>query len=110
VERSWFREFFAGQTGLRFDWTDEDPDADMRAEGVPMAELLAAYASETALCDEVIAAAPSLDATASDADGSWTLRWVIVHMIEETGRHLGHIDLLREQADGAVGEGPPADA
>ncbi len=31
-------------------------------------------------------------------------------MIEETGRHRGHIDLLREQADGAVGEVPPADA
>lgn len=109
VERSWFREFFAGETGLRFDWTDEDPDADMRAEGVPMAELLAAYEAETKLCDEVIAAASSLDATASDEDGEWTLRWVIVHMIEETGRHLGHIDLLREQADGAVGEGPTAD-
>ena len=75
-----------------------------------MAELLAAYASETALCDEVIAAAPSLDATATDPDGSYSLRWVITHMIEETGRHLGHIDLLREQADGAVGEGPQADA
>jgi uncharacterized damage-inducible protein DinB len=110
VERSWFREFFGGQIGLRFDWTDEDPDADMRAEGVPMAELLAAYAAETKLCDEVIAAAPSLDATAVDPDGTYSLRWVVVHMIEETGRHLGHIDLLREQADGAVGEGPPADA
>jgi uncharacterized damage-inducible protein DinB len=110
VERSWFREFFAGEIGLRFDWTDEDPDADMRAEGVPMAALLAAYAAETKLCDEVIAAAPSLDATAVDPDGTYSLRWVIVHMIEETGRHLGHIDLLREQADGAVGEGPPADA
>jgi len=31
-------------------------------------------------------------------------------MIEETGRHLSHIDLLREQADGAVGEGPSSDA
>jgi hypothetical protein len=31
-------------------------------------------------------------------------------MIEETGRHLGHLDLLREHADGAVGEEPPADA
>ncbi|MBA3363467.1 MAG: DinB family protein [Actinobacteria bacterium] len=110
VERSWFREFFGGQTGLRFDWTDEDPDADMRAEGVPMAELLASYAAETELCDEVIAAASSLDATAVDPDGTYSLRWVVVHMIEETGRHLGHIDLLREQADGAVGEGPPADA
>ncbi len=109
VERSWFREFFGGQTGLYFDWTDEDPDADMRAEGVPMADLLAAYAAETKLCDEVIEAALSLDATASDGDGSWTLRWVVVHLIEETGRHLGHIDLLREQADGAVGEGPSSD-
>ncbi|MBA3737338.1 MAG: DUF664 domain-containing protein [Actinobacteria bacterium] len=91
VERSWFREFFGGQTGLHFDWTDEDPDADMRAEGVPMAELLASYAAETELCDEVIAAASSLDATAVDPDGTYSLRWVVVHMIEETGRHLGHI-------------------
>jgi len=106
VERAWFRDFFAGQTGLRFDWTDEDPDGDMRAEGVPMADLLAAYATETALCDAVITAAPSLDATATDEDGTYSLRWIVVHMIEETGRHLGHIDLLREQADGAVGEEP----
>jgi uncharacterized damage-inducible protein DinB len=106
VERSWFREFFNGETGLRFDWTEEDPDADFRAEGVPMADLLAAYAAETARCDAVIAAAPSLDATAADADGTYSLRWIIVHLIEETGRHLGHIDLLREQADGEVGEEP----
>lgn len=106
VERGWFRLFFAGQEGLRFDSTDEDPDGDFRAEGVPMEELLASYAEETARCDEVIAAAPSLDATASDEDGTFSLRWIIVHMIEETGRHLGHIDLMREQADGAVGEEP----
>jgi hypothetical protein len=91
------------------DGTDEDPDAAFRAEGIPMADLLAAYAAETALCDAVIATAPSLDATATDEDGSFSLRWIIVHMIEETGRHLGHIDLLREYADGAVGEEPPSD-
>jgi uncharacterized damage-inducible protein DinB len=108
VERGWFREFFNGETGLRFDWTDEDPDADFRAEGVPMADLLAAYAAETARCDALIDAAPSLDATASDADGTYSLRWIILHMIEETGRHHGHIDLLREQADGEVGEEPKA--
>jgi uncharacterized damage-inducible protein DinB len=106
VERGWFRDFFAGQTGLRYDATEEDPDADFRAEGVPMADLLAAYAAETAQCDAVIAAAPSLDGTATDEDGTYSLRWIIVHMIEETGRHLGHIDLLRENADGAVGEEP----
>jgi uncharacterized damage-inducible protein DinB len=110
VERSWFREFFAGETGLRFDWTDQDPDGDFRAEGAPMEDLLAGYAAETKRCDAVIAAAPSLDATATDEDGTYSLRWVLVHMIEETGRHLGHIDLLREQADGAVGEEPAAHA
>lgn len=110
VERSWFREFFAGETGLRFDWTDEDADGDFRAEGVAMTDLLAAYATETAQCDEVIAAAPSLDATATDKSGTYSLRWIIVHLIEETGRHLGHIDLLREHADGAVGEEPVADS
>jgi hypothetical protein len=53
-------------------------------------------------------AAPTLDATATNSDGTYTfsLRWVIAHMIEETGRHLGHMDLLRELADGAVGEDP----
>ena len=107
VERGWFRDFFAGQTGLSYDDTEEDPDAAFRAEGIPMTDLLAAYAKETASCDAVIAAAPSLDATASDEDGTWTLRWIILHMIEETGRHLGHIDLLREQADGEVGDEPP---
>jgi hypothetical protein len=106
VERSGFREFFGGQTGLLFDSTDEDPDGDFRAEGAPMADLLAAYAAETARCDEVIAAAPSLDATAEDEGDPYTLRWIILHMIEETGRHLGHIDLLRANADGAVGDEP----
>ena len=112
VERSWFREFFAGERGLDFDYSDEAPDGDFRAEGARMSDLLAAYAEETARCDEAIAAAPSLDATATDRTGKYafSLRWVITHMIEETGRHLGHIDLLREQADGSIGEDPSAAA
>jgi hypothetical protein len=32
------------------------------------------------------------------------LRWILIHMIEETARHAGHADLLRESIDGAVGE------
>ena len=106
VERSWFRDFFAGQPDLRFDDTEEDPDGDFHPDGVPMADLLDSYAAETARCDEVIAAASSLDTTATEGAHTYSLRWIIVHMIEETGRHLGHVDLLREQADGAVGEDP----
>jgi hypothetical protein len=35
---------------------------------------------------------------------SFSLRWIVLHMIEETARHLGHMDILREQIDGATGE------
>jgi uncharacterized damage-inducible protein DinB len=34
----------------------------------------------------------------------WSLRWILVHLIEETSRHNGHADLLREAIDGEVGE------
>ncbi len=105
VERYWFREVFAGQSGLRYDWTDEDGDAEWRVPAdVPMIDLLAAYAQETSRCDAVIEAAPSLDDVSASRD--YSLRWIIVHLIEETARHLGHLDLLRELADGEVGEDP----
>ena len=110
VERGWFRDFFAGETDLRFDGTEEDPEGDFRAEGVPIADLITAYAAETARCDTVIQAAPSFDSLAKGSEaGTCSLRWIVLHMIEETGRHVGHLDLLREQADGAVGEDPPRD-
>lgn len=104
VERSWIRDDFAGQKGLSFDWTDEDPDGEWHVPtDIPMAQLLADYAAEAMLCDAVIAAA-SLDDVS--VRGGFNLRWILLHLIEETGRHLGHIDLLRENADGVVGEDP----
>jgi hypothetical protein len=36
--------------------------------------------------------------------GQFTLRWILVHMIEEYARHNGHADLIRESIDGATGE------
>ena len=45
-----------------------------------------------------------LDDRARDLRDDVTLRWVRIHMIEETARHLGHLDLLREILDGATGE------
>ena len=35
------------------------------------------------------------------------MRWILVHMIDETARHAGHMDILREQIDGATGYLPP---
>jgi hypothetical protein len=36
--------------------------------------------------------------------GQFTLRWILLHMIEEYARHNGHADLIRESIDGATGE------
>lgn len=105
VERSWIRDVFAGQRGLRYDWTDEDPDAEWRVPtDTTMTELLADYAAEARLCDAVAAGATSLDQIS--ATRNMSLRWILLHLIEETARHLGHLDLLREQADGSTGEEP----
>jgi uncharacterized damage-inducible protein DinB len=105
VERSWLRDVFAGQHGLAYDWTEQDPEGEwMVPLGTRMADLLADYAAESRLCDAVVTAARSLDAVSVRRDMS--LRWILLHLIEETARHLGHIDILREQADGRTGEEP----
>ena len=43
------------------------------------------------------------DELVSTGSGQVSLRWIYVHMIEETARHVGHADILREQTDGATG-------
>lgn len=105
VERSWLRDVFAGEHGLHYDWTDEDPDAEWQVPAdTTMTELLADYAEESRRCDAVVAATDSLDATSASRDMS--LRWILLQLVEETARHLGHLDLLREQTDGSTGEEP----
>src|ERR1700677_1137604 len=66
--------------------------------------LLGGYAAESRQCDAVVTAAQSLDVVSVQRNMS--LRWILLHLIEETARHLGHIDVLREQADGSTGEEP----
>jgi hypothetical protein len=36
--------------------------------------------------------------------GPVSVRWVLIHMIEETARHAGHLDVIREFLDGSTGE------
>ena len=52
---------------------------------------------------EIVASA-SLDDLSSDKQRQCSLRWIMVHMIEETARHAGHADILRELTDGAIGQ------
>ncbi|MFC3687953.1 DinB family protein [Aquipuribacter hungaricus] len=104
VERSWLRDVFDGQEGLAFDWTDDDPDGELHVpDGVMMEQLLEDYAAEAARCDAVVAAHRLDDVSARRG---YSLRWVLLHLVEETARHLGHLDLLRELADGSTGEEP----
>lgn len=104
VERSWWRRHFAGQQGLAFAWGDDQEDAGMTvAPDVPLADVLARYRLEIALCDDVIAT-HDLDDRGALRDHS--LRWVLLHLVEEISRHLGHLDLLCELADGRTGEEP----
>ena len=99
VERGWIREHFAGEPQTRV------RDEEFLAREETLADLLAAYRAETERCDAVIAA-HDLDDVGVTRDH--TLRWILLHLIEEIGRHLGHLDLLCELADGRTGEEPEA--
>jgi uncharacterized damage-inducible protein DinB len=107
VERSWFQGVWAGQQ-VTFPWTREDPDADWRIEpGETTQNVIDPYNGECDRSREIVAAASSLDEVVEHPrHQGWKMsrRWILTHMIEETGRHVGHADILREQLDGATGE------
>jgi hypothetical protein len=84
---------------------DADPEWEWRsARAEPLAVNVERY---RAACERsrAIAAEHDLDDLAA-ATGplTFTLRWVLFHLVEETARHLGHLDVLREHLDGATGE------
>jgi uncharacterized damage-inducible protein DinB len=113
VEDGWFSEVVAEQPELEpwasmpwaAEWTDPSTAA---ATG---AELSALWEQRVAASRRVVAAAlaageAELGAThpAWGGQGHPSLRWVLVHMIEEYARHNGHADLIREAIDGETGE------
>ena len=106
VEYYWIRVVLLGEED-RAPITEQDPDAEMRLGlDVPIARLLAEYRASCGQLRELVAPL-DLD-TQSRGTLSWrrepvTLRWVLMHLIEETARHNGHIDILREMADGVTG-------
>ncbi|MBV9594381.1 MAG: DUF664 domain-containing protein [Actinobacteria bacterium] len=113
VERSWFRHLageHVGQPGDRVPYlyaTAEEPDLDLDGAVADPEMVSRAYAdwqAEIAHADAIIAAA-SFDDTLTHRTGELlSLRWILLHMIEEYARHNGHADLLREALDGARGE------
>jgi uncharacterized damage-inducible protein DinB len=106
VERWWFARTFSG-LDVAFPFTDDDPDADWRIEADEHAEVIVdLYRTEIERSRAIAAASGPEDQSAMPGrhGGPYSLRWIMVHMIEETGRHAGHADILREQLDGATGE------
>ncbi|MGW6566504.1 DinB family protein [Streptomyces sp. NPDC054975] len=108
VENYWIQVVFLGeeQTGPLTEATDEDPDPEMRtAVDIPLPQLLAEYEAQSAGYRSLLADL-DLNATAKRPirDGRHVdLRWVILHLIEETSRHNGHLDIIRELLDGQTG-------
>jgi uncharacterized damage-inducible protein DinB len=104
VERGWFRDF-VGDTAEPFYCSEADPDADFdRADSADAASDLATFRQEVDAC-RMLVAPHDLEETQVDERGrTISLRWIVVHMIEEYARHNGHADLLRERIDGVVGD------
>jgi uncharacterized damage-inducible protein DinB len=98
VEVVWFQFAFAGS------------DAAVPAEEIQptdsVASAVAAYRAATSINNEIVGECGDLDqlcARALTTPEPLSLRWLLVHMVEETARHAGHADILREQIDGLTG-------
>ncbi len=107
AERHWFETVIAGSG----DVLEDEPEV-----GYPFVsdrqvdEVFASYRAQIARSDTILADI-SLDAVPvgrvwPKADEIHTVRHVVLHMIEETARHAGHLDIARELIDGGTGLGP----
>ena len=107
VERDWFRAQFAGEDVDLPDVGDDNAPTFAVEPGDTVENVLDEYRAENEHARRITAATPSLDQLsirASDLRGHFSLRWVLVHLIEETARHAGHLDVMRESLDGATGD------
>ncbi|GHA62828.1 DinB family protein [Streptomyces termitum] len=105
VEYYWFQVILLGEEDLA-PMTDEDPDREMRiAVGFPLARLLDEYAEQSARYRELVAATDLDRRAVGTIRGGLhvDLRWILLHLTEETARHNGHLDILRELLDGTTG-------
>jgi uncharacterized damage-inducible protein DinB len=102
TERGWVLGTMLGRFTAERDWEGE-----FRSNGVAVDDLVAAYREVAAETEAVVAdldlelPVPAPDAPWFPKGTVWTARWVLFHVIEETARHAGHADIVRESIDGA---------
>jgi uncharacterized damage-inducible protein DinB len=108
VERSWFRRGLLAEDASPIFYGDAHPDGDRDGDfhappGATVAEALSTYWAEIEVANRNAAAA-SLNDIERREPGTYSLRWILVHMVEEYARHCGHADLLRQAIDGTTGD------
>jgi uncharacterized damage-inducible protein DinB len=105
VEAGWFRRFNGEELRYRYS-TDDNPDADFldAAPAPDQVEDAYRYWQDEMSHARSVVEQHSLDDTFTRRDETFSLRWILVHMIEEYARHCGHADFLRERIDGATGD------
>ncbi|MGN6250450.1 MAG: DinB family protein [Marmoricola sp.] len=107
VERAWFfRTMQHHPDDPKLYWTAEQPDLDFEgavADPACVEDAWTTWRREVAAAEDYLETAPSLDAEGDHHGDPIELREVLVHLIEEYARHLGHADLIRECIDGRTG-------
>jgi len=112
AERYWFQEIMTG-TAEPLPWPDDRPDDEVPlTTSLPVPVVLGFYRDQCRISDAVIRAAPLAAVPVGRypdeplASQTTDLRRIILHVIEETARHAGHLDAARELIDGRTGLGP----
>jgi hypothetical protein len=107
VERMWFVWRFAGRdVEMRMGESDYSVQFELDP-GATVDSVVSFYRAEIEAARRVVDGAASLDDLSAREHPNYgivNLRWVLVHMIEETARHVGHLDLMRESIDGSTGD------
>jgi uncharacterized damage-inducible protein DinB len=107
VEYGWFCDTF-GREAEPLPFDDDDPDADLRiGPEETTGEVVAFYGRARAAADRAIDELEVEDTGTAWFGEAVTLRWVLIHMVEETARHAGHADIVRELIDGMAGDHRP---
>ena len=113
VERNWFRNVMAGGAVARYYGSDDHTDGDFHDAAPDPHQVDAAWRTfwqEIEFAERFVAEAPHLEITGVERwRGAMSLRWVLIHMIEEYAQHNGHADLLRQRIDGQVTTDPMDD-
>jgi ribosomal protein S18 acetylase RimI-like enzyme/uncharacterized damage-inducible protein DinB len=98
MEHRWIAYSFAGGSA------EDIPDEELVSDDT-IASVIAAARAVGEQTERIVEGCDDVETPAAETFGGQplTLRWILVHLVEEIGRHAGHADILREQIDGTVG-------